>query len=98
MLLCALTESTVLFIGAISEMPAVRVFALNAGFAILFNFILQITAFLALIKVKVLIEIIRLINISSWTWIGWNRTDGMFYIVSSRRKNRQKRLEFPQVR
>ena len=51
MLLCALTESTVLFIGAVSEMPAVRVFALNAGFAILFNFILQITAFLALILI-----------------------------------------------
>ena len=50
MLLCALTESTVFFIGSISDMPAVKVFALNAALAILFNFILQVTAFLALIK------------------------------------------------
>ena len=53
MLLCALTESTVFFIGSISDMPAVKVFALNAALAILFNFILQVTAFLALIKFRV---------------------------------------------
>ena len=50
MLLCALTEATVFFVGSISDMPAVKVFALNAGLAIVFNFILQVTAFLAVVK------------------------------------------------
>ena len=50
MLLCALTESTVFFVGSVSEMPAVKVFAINAGLAIVFNFILQITAFIAVVK------------------------------------------------
>ena len=54
MLLCALTESTVFFIGSITDMPAVKVFALNAALAIIFNFILQITAFLALIKLDLM--------------------------------------------
>ena len=31
-------------------MPAVKVFAINAGLAIVFNFILQVTAFLAIVK------------------------------------------------
>ena len=50
MLLCAMTEMTVFFIGSLSEMPAVKVFAGNAGLAILFNFVLQVTAFLAVVK------------------------------------------------
>lgn len=50
MMLCAFTEMTVFFIGSLSEMPAVKIFAINAGFAILFNFVLQITGFLAVIK------------------------------------------------
>ena len=54
MLLCALTESTVFFIGSVTDMPAVKVFALNAALAIIFNFILQITAFLALIKLDMM--------------------------------------------
>jgi hypothetical protein len=32
------------------DMPAIKVFAINAGIAIFFNFILQITAFLAIVK------------------------------------------------
>ena len=50
MMLCALTEMTVFLIGSMSEMPAVKVFALNAGLAILFNFVLQLTGFLAVEK------------------------------------------------
>jgi len=50
MLLCAMTEMTVFFIGTLSEMPAVKVFAASAGLAILFNFILQLTGFLAVVK------------------------------------------------
>jgi predicted RND superfamily exporter protein len=59
MLLCALTESTVFFIGSLTDMPAVRVFAINAGLAIVFNFILQITAFLALVKLDMDRQVIR---------------------------------------
>ncbi|CBY14228.1 unnamed protein product [Oikopleura dioica] len=50
MLLCAMTEATVFFMGSVIDMPAIKVFAINAGIAILFNFILQITAFLAIVK------------------------------------------------
>jgi Niemann-Pick C1-like protein 1 len=50
MLLCAITEATVFFMGSVIDMPAIKVFAINAGIAILFNFILQITAFLAIVK------------------------------------------------
>ena len=51
MMLCAMTEATVFFIGAYGDMPAVKIFAWNAGFAILFNFILQLSGFLAIVKV-----------------------------------------------
>ncbi|CAG0918441.1 unnamed protein product [Notodromas monacha] len=48
MLLSAAAESICFFLGALSGMPAVRAFALYAGFALLFDFLLQITAFVAL--------------------------------------------------
>ncbi|KAH7727935.1 vacuolar membrane protein [Aphelenchoides avenae] len=48
MLLTSLSECVCFFLGAMSTMPAVRTFSLYAGLAILFNFLLQITCFLAL--------------------------------------------------
>ncbi|XP_056137304.1 NPC1-like intracellular cholesterol transporter 1 [Lampris incognitus] len=48
MLLCSLSESVCFFLGALSTMPAVRSFALYAALAILMDFILQMTAFVAL--------------------------------------------------
>ncbi|XP_069800263.1 NPC1-like intracellular cholesterol transporter 1 [Dendropsophus ebraccatus] len=50
MLLCSLSESLCFFLGALTQMPAVRTFALNAALAILFNFILQISMFVALVS------------------------------------------------
>lgn len=47
MLLAVLSESTCFFLGALSSMPAVRVFAINAGIALLIDFILQISVFVA---------------------------------------------------
>ncbi|CAL8075262.1 unnamed protein product [Calicophoron daubneyi] len=47
-LLTGLSESTAFFFGALTAMPAVKVFALYAGLAIAFNFLLQIFAFVAL--------------------------------------------------
>ncbi|QQP55526.1 Uncharacterized protein FKW44_008742, partial [Caligus rogercresseyi] len=50
MLLTSLTESTCFFLGAISDMPAVRAFALYAGMALLIDFLMQVTCFISLIS------------------------------------------------
>lgn len=50
MLLCSLTEAVAFFLGCLSDMPAVRQFALCAGLAILLDFLLQITAFVAVLS------------------------------------------------
>uniref|UniRef100_A0A673GBS2 SSD domain-containing protein n=1 Tax=Sinocyclocheilus rhinocerous TaxID=307959 RepID=A0A673GBS2_9TELE len=50
MLLCSLSESVCFFLGALSTMPAVRSFALYAALAVLMDFILQMTAFVALLS------------------------------------------------
>ena len=49
MLLSSVAESTCFFLGALSDMPAVRAFALYAGMALLIDFFMQITCFIALI-------------------------------------------------
>jgi Niemann-Pick C1 protein len=43
MMLSAAAESICFFLGALSGMPAVRAFALYAGFALLFDFLLQVS-------------------------------------------------------
>ncbi|KAF8767939.1 NPC intracellular cholesterol transporter 1 like protein [Argiope bruennichi] len=48
MLLSSISMSTCFFIGTLTEMPAVRLFALYAGVALLVNFFLQMTCFLGL--------------------------------------------------
>ncbi|KAG1714143.1 NPC intracellular cholesterol transporter 1 [Nymphon striatum] len=50
MLLSSVAEATCFFLGALSTMPAVHIFALYAGFAILVDFLLQITCFVALLS------------------------------------------------
>lgn len=50
-LLTAISQGCCFGIGAITDMPAVRTFALYATAAILFNFLLQITAFIALMTI-----------------------------------------------
>ncbi|XP_065103484.1 NPC1-like intracellular cholesterol transporter 1 isoform X2 [Paramisgurnus dabryanus] len=50
MLLCSLSESVCFFLGALSTMPAVRSFALYAALAVLMDFILQMTAFVAVLS------------------------------------------------
>lgn len=49
MLLTSVSESTCFFLGALSDMPAVRAFALYAGMALLIDFLMQMTCFVALI-------------------------------------------------
>ncbi|KAM3610337.1 uncharacterized protein V6R79_002489 [Siganus canaliculatus] len=53
MLLCSLSESVCFFLGALSTMPAVKTFALYAALAVLMDFILQMTAFVALLSLDV---------------------------------------------
>ena len=53
MLLSSITESACFFLGALSGMPAVKAFALYAGLALLIDFLLQITAFVALMKLDI---------------------------------------------
>ena len=48
MLLSSVSEATCFFLGTLSDMPAVNSFALNAGLAIIIDFLMQITCFVAL--------------------------------------------------
>uniref|UniRef100_A0A6Q2YRP6 SSD domain-containing protein n=1 Tax=Esox lucius TaxID=8010 RepID=A0A6Q2YRP6_ESOLU len=50
MLLCSVSESVCFFLGALSTMPAVRSFALYAALAVVLDFVLQMTAFVALLS------------------------------------------------
>lgn len=54
MLLTSVSESCCFFLGSLSDMPAVRAFALYAGMALLFDFLLQITCFVSLLTLDTL--------------------------------------------
>ncbi|XP_066999010.2 NPC intracellular cholesterol transporter 1 [Anabrus simplex] len=54
MLLTSLSESCCFFLGALSDMPAVRAFALYAGMALLIDFLFQITCFVSLLAIDTL--------------------------------------------
>ncbi|KAJ8715247.1 hypothetical protein PYW08_005228 [Mythimna loreyi] len=51
MFLTSASESVCFFLGALSDMPAVRAFALYAGAALLVDFLLQVTCFVALLAI-----------------------------------------------
>ncbi|XP_065576590.1 NPC intracellular cholesterol transporter 1-like isoform X2 [Artemia franciscana] len=53
MLLSSISQTCCFFLGALSDMPAVRAFALYAGFAMFFNFCLQITCFVAIFSLDI---------------------------------------------
>ncbi|KAE9548636.1 hypothetical protein FO519_008148 [Halicephalobus sp. NKZ332] len=53
MMLSSLSESSCFFLGAITDMPAVKTFSLYAGLAILFNFFFQVTIFLSLFIIDI---------------------------------------------
>ena len=54
MLLSSVSESTCFFLGALSDMPAVRAFALYAGVALFVDFLMQITCFVALLALDMM--------------------------------------------
>ncbi|XP_050579557.1 NPC intracellular cholesterol transporter 1 isoform X5 [Bombus affinis] len=49
MLLTSVSESCCFFLGGLSDMPAVKAFALYAGMALLVDFVLQVTCFVSLL-------------------------------------------------
>lgn len=53
MLLSSLSQACCFFLGALSDMPAVRAFALYAGMSLLINFVLQMSLFVALFSLDV---------------------------------------------
>ncbi|XP_051896739.1 NPC1-like intracellular cholesterol transporter 1 [Pristis pectinata] len=53
MLLCSFSESVCFFLGALTKMPAVRTFALYAALAVFLDFLLQMSAFVALLSLDV---------------------------------------------
>ena len=53
MLLSSSAEAVCFFLGAMSSMPAVRTFSLYAALAILFNFLLQVSCFLAVLSLDI---------------------------------------------
>ncbi|XP_006832319.1 PREDICTED: niemann-Pick C1-like protein 1 [Chrysochloris asiatica] len=50
MLLCSVSEAICFFLGALTLMPAVRTFALTSGLAVVLDFLLQMSAFVALLS------------------------------------------------
>lgn len=50
MLLTSVSESCCFFLGGLSDMPAVKAFAVYAGVALVFDFLLQITCFISLLS------------------------------------------------
>nr|KAF6267896.1 NPC1 like intracellular cholesterol transporter 1 [Pipistrellus kuhlii] len=50
MLLCSVSEAVCFFLGALTPMPAVRTFALTSGLALILDFLLQMSAFVALVS------------------------------------------------
>ncbi|KAG7205223.1 hypothetical protein KM043_018307 [Ampulex compressa] len=72
MLLTSVSESCCFFLGGLSDMPAVKAFALYAGMALLVDFILQITCFVSLLA----LDTIRQVN---------NRLDVCCFIRGSKK-------------
>lgn len=51
----------ILFLGALTSMPAVRVFSLYAALAVLFDFLLQITCFVGLMSLDARRQEVRML-------------------------------------
>ncbi|VEN41344.1 unnamed protein product [Callosobruchus maculatus] len=66
MLLTSLSESCCFFLGTLSDMPAVRAFALYAGMALLFDFLLQITCFVSLLSLDTKRQTSNRLDIFCW--------------------------------
>nr|XP_031835658.1 NPC intracellular cholesterol transporter 1 isoform X4 [Nomia melanderi] len=74
MLLTSVSESCCFFLGGLSDMPAVKAFALYAGMALLVDFLLQVTCFVSLLA----LDTIRQAN---------NRLDVCCFMHGSKKDN-----------
>ncbi|PBC32491.1 Niemann-Pick C1 protein [Apis cerana cerana] len=74
MLLTSVSESCCFFLGGLSDMPAVKAFALYAGMALLVDFVLQVTCFVSLLA----LDTIRQAN---------NKLDVCCFIHGSKKDN-----------
>ncbi|KOC62540.1 Niemann-Pick C1 protein [Habropoda laboriosa] len=74
MLLTSVSESCCFFLGGLSDMPAVRAFALYAGMALLVDFVLQVTCFISLLA----LDTVRQAN---------NRLDVCCFVHGSKKDN-----------
>ncbi|XP_049770366.1 NPC intracellular cholesterol transporter 1-like isoform X1 [Schistocerca cancellata] len=66
MLLTSVSESCCFFLGALSDMPAVRAFALYAGMALLVDFLLQVTCFVSLLSLDTLRQRANRLDVCCW--------------------------------
>lgn len=61
MLLTSVSESCCFFLGGLSDMPAVKAFALYAGMALLIDFLLQITCFVSLLALDTVRQAVSIV-------------------------------------
>ncbi|XP_014300205.2 NPC intracellular cholesterol transporter 1 isoform X2 [Microplitis demolitor] len=66
MLLTSVSESCCFFLGGLSDMPAVKAFALYAGMALLIDFILQITCFVSLLTLDTVRQSANRFDVCCW--------------------------------
>uniref|UniRef100_A0A8C0H1E5 NPC1 like intracellular cholesterol transporter 1 n=1 Tax=Chelonoidis abingdonii TaxID=106734 RepID=A0A8C0H1E5_CHEAB len=77
MLLCSFSEATCFFLGSLTRMPAVRTFALNAALAVLFDFLLQMSMFVALVSLDARRQEVRG---ARWGEQGWGYLNQYFMV------------------
>ena len=66
MLMSSISESTCFFLGGLSGMPAVQAFAFYAGMALLLDFLLQMTCFVALLSLDSMRQEARRYDVLCW--------------------------------
>ncbi|KAK0166490.1 hypothetical protein PV328_004905 [Microctonus aethiopoides] len=86
MLLTSVSESCCFFLGGLSDMPAVKAFALYAGMALLIDFLLQITCFVSLLTLDTIRQTSNRFDICCWIYgskkdAGEEVADGVLYKI-----------------
>lgn len=85
MLLTSVSESCCFFLGGLSDMPAVRAFALYAGMALLIDFLLQITCFVSLLSLDAIrqnenrFDVCCFVKLSKKDDVGSEPEEGVLY-------------------
>ncbi|KAL3318173.1 NPC intracellular cholesterol transporter 1 [Cichlidogyrus casuarinus] len=77
--LSSLSETCAFFCGTISSMPAVKVFSMYAGLAIMINFLMQITVFVALLTLDARRTVARRLDICCCVSIRYARHSSLIH-------------------